>query len=847
MITQKSHIAHIRKHDSAIQDVASHLRETAELCSTLTDVLSIPVAGRLLGLLHDFGKYSKAFQQYIREITGALGEEAQAYAEAHKQGTIDHATAGAQYLHRSTSSPNVTTKLANQILIAAILSHHSRTGIHDFIDLTGYSKFAERISKPDVNTHLSESTEQADKSIVAEIDNILNDPDLYKQFTPILTEVIKSSGSGLRQQFQLALLTRFVFSCLLDADRLSTIDFENPKSATYRSQNTTPDWQKHVGKLEEKISTFSTESKINQIRADISSHCKNAATNPNRILTLPVPTGGGKTLASLRFALHRALLNPTQIKRIFYILPYTSIIDQNAEEIREIIGKEHVLEHHSNLSPEKDNWRNRSLSENWDAPIVFTTTVQFLNSFFAQGTKTARRMHQLSESIIIFDEIQNLPIKTIHLFNNAIHFLTQHCGSTALLCTATMPLLDKVDAEKGALPQLDQETSIIPNKNQLFKALKRTEIIDKTTTSGWSNQEIIHHTQLLQQQYQSVLIITNTKQSAHDLYQLAKDTTDIPVVHLSTHMCPAHRKDRIAHIRRKLDPQNPKPILCISTQLIEAGVDLDFGAVIRSLAGLDSIIQAAGRCNRHGHRAEGPVHIINFGEEEVPAALAAIKLGQETTQRILNEYKAEPVRFDHDLLSEKALNQYYHYTFHKQAAEMSYPLSPNKNANQQPEIPQQTSILDLLSLNTASINAAENHSNPSQNTQGGLELPLKQAHSTAAQSFRVIDAPTIGIIVPYQDHQDKDQRTRDGAAIIGELAASYANEDITLAQQVRLHKQTQQYTVNIFPHTLEKLKAINAIRPIQPDTDIYQLDDRHYHTDLGITLEALSDQQFYHA
>ncbi|MFZ4681596.1 MAG: CRISPR-associated helicase Cas3' [Terrimicrobiaceae bacterium] len=825
-------IAHVREKDKRIQTLEDHLHETSALCSRFSTVIGLPLCGKLLGLLHDLGKYSDSFQEYIRSITGLNGEAAKLNA-VKLQGTIDHATSGAQYIWDAFTSRRIPASLA-QVLSVVTMSHHSRSGMKDFIDLTGKSPFLDRLSWDDSRTHKRESLANSAAEILTEIDQLLLSSALVEEFKAASTRIIDSTTEPVTRHNAFSLLSRYLFSCLLDADRISTSDFENPKDASFRTTGQSPDWDSLLNTFEVRIGDFKQDSAINKARGQISDECRAAATRIDRLFTLQVPTGGGKTLASLRFALHRAAASENhRVDRIIYILPYTSILDQNAEEIRRILGEKAVLEHHSNLSEEKDTWRNRVLSENWDAPIVFTTSVQFLNSLFAAGTKSARRMHQLSNAILIFDEIQSLPIKTIHLFNNAINFLCQQGNATAVLCTATMPLLQTVDAKLGALP-INEQSEIIQNKAALFKSFKRTEIINNCRPGGWSNQEIAGHALDLQACHQTVLIICNTKNSARALFDLIKSHADLPIIHLSTNLCPIHRRHKISQIRAKLNPENPQPLICISTQLIEAGVDLDFGSVIRSLAGLDSIIQAAGRCNRHGHREMGSVHILNFNEETLYASLKEIDLAQQITQnRIFQEYQNTPASFDHDLLSEKAINQYYHYHFHQRAKEMLYPCKAGKGT---PPLAQSCSLLSLLSLNTESLNEA----NRTQNILAA-KLLFKHACSTAAQAFQVIDAPTQGIIVPY------DQDGHSGSKIIADLAACYTNDEITLVDQIRLHKQAQQYTVNAFPHVIKKLADEDALREIQPGEGIYYLDERYYHDDLGVTLEALSEQHFLNA
>lgn len=823
-------IAHYRKSNGLAQSVAQHLLETATLAELFASVIGLPLCGRLLGLVHDFGKYSDRFQQYIQDICGLNGAEKQTEAKK-KQGTIDHATSGAQLLWSQIPHTTQTSQILAQILSVVIMSHHSRSGMKDFVDLHGRSPFLDRLSWSDEKTHLNECRHKADLTIQEEIRQLLGSQNIIDELKSILREISTHTENPIPRNLEFALLTRFLFSCLLDADRISTIDFENPKASSFRTIYEIRNWTALRDKLEETLLSFNNDTEINRIRNDISEECRNAATTPENLLTLQVPTGGGKTLASLRFALHRAASADThKVDRIIYILPYTSILDQNADDVRKILGDEAVLEHHSNLSEEKDTPRNRVLSENWDAPVVFTTTVQFLNSLFAAGTKSARRMHQLTNAILIFDEVQSLPIKTIHLFNNALQFLTKHGNTTAVLCTATMPLLQRVNTQRGALP-LSERNCILKNTASLFKRLKRTEVIDSCRTQGWTNQEATDLALKLQAKNQSLLIICNTKKCANDLFDILNKQSNVPVIHLSTNMCPAHRKNRIAQIRSKLSPAINEPIICISTQLIEAGVNLDFGCVIRSLAGLDSIIQAAGRCNRHGKRETGEVHVLNLKDEKLYSALKEIEEAQQITKnRIFHEFKKRPEAFDYDLLSERAIIQYYEYYFYQRAEKMTYPCQADKG---NPPLVKSCKILSLFSCNKESSQEAKRTHN-----HEALKLPLKQAHSTASQAFHVINAPTQGIIVPY------DADGHSGSEIIGQLASSYTNDEISFADQVRLHKKAQQYTVNAFPHIVQKLNDEGAILEVQQGEGIYYLKDEYYHNDLGITLEALSEQNY---
>ena len=367
---------------------------------------------------------------------------------------------------------------------------------------------------------------------------------------------------------------------------------------------------------------------------------KSRAQDTQGIYTLTVPTGGGKTYASLRYALHHA--NTDGLQRIIYVIPYTSIIEQNAEAIRKVIqhqGDQYpwVLEHHSNLEPENQTWHSKLAAENWDAPVVLTTMVQFLETLFSGGTRGVRRLHQLANSIIIFDEIQTLPINCTHLFCNALNFLSAYTKTTAVLCTATQPLLDQLKSpEKGQL-LIPEENHLITDVRQLFDQLKRVEISNKTKSGGWTEEEIAALARSELNSKGNCLVVVNTKASAQALYMSCSDVIDAEsLFHLSTNQCSAHRSDLFRRMRARLAAGFP--VLCFSTQLIEAGVDIDFSSVIRFLAGLDSIAQAAGRCNRNGRLDTATVHVVNPMQETIDQ-LIDIKVGIEKSKWVFSEVK----------------------------------------------------------------------------------------------------------------------------------------------------------------------------------------------------------------
>lgn len=816
------YVAHVRSVDEAIQPLANHLLETAGFSERFASAIGLPTAGRLLGILHDIGKYSSAFQGYIYRVTGLLGEEEKKNAKT--QPKIDHSTAAAQLVWDYHKEGMIPSYLA-QILAVTLMSHHTRKGMTDFVDSRGRLRFEERLKKSLSKTHKDEVMEKMEPAIRKEIELLITSSELKSEFVEVIERIKNQFNEHTPRYHAFSHLTRFLFSCLLDADRLSTADFENPKTAPFRTTHHIPNWQNLSAKLEQELASFSNDTSLNRLRAKISEHCRDAASRTGNIFTLEVPTGSGKTLASLRFALERAChAKECPIRRIIYVLPYTSIIDQNAADTAKILGTDQVLEHHSNLAPEKDTWRNRVLSENWNAPVVYTTSVQFLDALFASGTNAARRMHQLADSIVICDEIQSLPIKTIHLFNNAINFLTGITNTTVLLCTATMPLLNKVNSSLGAI-HLNEKSQIFPEREKIAAQFERVKIINKLKQPAWQLDNFADFVAEKQNEHETLLIICNTKRSATELYKKLTQNSQAEVFYLSTDLCPAHRKSIIKDIRQRLSPPSVKPIICISTQLIEAGVDLDFKAVIRVLAGLNSIIQAAGRCNRNNHYDIGYVYLMNLSNENLPSSLEEIRFGQEVTQRLIPEFlsPADPEQLK--LLTPEAMDQFYRYFYNdpKRTALMRYPTKIKEEE-------QSCELVDLLGINqlgTQEYQRINKHKPP---------YSLHQAFSSAAEAFKVIDSPTRSVVVPHGDA---------GEECVGKLAASFTNEKISLADQIRSHREAQQYMVNMYENMFNELQRNNAVYEIQSGEGIFALREPFYDTNLGVTTEPTSVGSFY--
>lgn len=793
------------------QELCDHLNAVSTYAGRFARKIGLENIGVLLGLLHDLGKYSPAFQRYIRSALGLLNPDIdEDYVDsARLRGKIDHSTAGAQWLWEKIADQGAKSYLLAQVICLCLVSHHG--GLIDCLHPSGEKKLRLRIRKDTEQTHLHESIENADSAVIEKAVSLIDKEVLSQSWSRFPQIVIGKYGQHENEKlnhFRIGFLVRFLFSCLVDADRIDSANFENPGQKSFRMQDKA-DWDIPIDRLETKLAGFTRKEPIDSIRAKISESCYSRSSEPQGIYTLTVPTGGGKTLASMRYALHHAKKH--NLDRIIYVIPYTTIIEQNAEAIRDVLEYENdpapwILEHHSNLEPEKQSWRSKVTSENWDAPIVFTTMVQFLEAMFSGGTRSVRHLHAMANAVIVFDEIQSLPIQCVHLFCNGLQWLVDNAKTTAVLCTATQPLLDKLhDPENGQL-FIPDEYELVNDTQELFANLKRVDIHDCCKSSGWSEDDIV---ELILKQYSdkgNCLVIVNTKRWAKALYKRCRDALKKTegLYHLSTSMCPAHRKIKLKEIRALLDKE--QPVICISTQLIEAGVDVDFNCVIRYLAGLDSIAQAAGRCNRNGRHAKADVYIINPDDENL-RMLPEINEGREITRRIINEYGKE------NLLSPEAIKAYFNYYFYNRKHLMTYPTSD-------PRAERNDNLLNLLSTNQWN-NGRE--TDPRLST-----VTLQQSFKTAGEIFAAIEAPTRSVIVPFDEK---------GRELIGELYS-----ELEPGAMRKLLRRAQQYSVNVFPNVWRELNSLGkgALNQV-PNEDVFCVNEQFYSDVYGLDTEPSNE------
>jgi CRISPR-associated endonuclease/helicase Cas3 len=792
------YIAHIRKKDGEKQPLIKHLLETSEFCAGFAKKIGLEQTGRCVGVYHDFGKYSRAFQSYLYSAAlihdadqdddqGADQDSDGPFVKTrNRRGDIDHSTAGAQAIWKHFPQDKTICLAYIQLMALAVSSHHS--GLNDCLSMDGKPVFKRRMEKEDEKTFLTECRKSADavvrdhlgkveSSVMVEIKTLFaRIGEQNKAKTGIAETGWQRGERGNVIAFKLGLVARFLLSCLLDADRINSAEFEDPGYARLRARMVgKPNWRHLSEKLKNKLQTFKISNRVDELRRLVSDQCRSRAESARGIYTLTAPTGGGKTLASLRFALAHAA--EYELDRVVYVIPYTSIIEQNAQEARSILEENEepgsiVLEHHSNIQPERETWQGKLLADNWESPVVFTTMVQFLEALFAAGAGAARRMHALANSVLVFDEIQTLPIRCIHMFCNALNFLVENCGSSALLCTATQPLLGKLPNPSRGQLSFSPSSELAPAGIADFTDLRRVKFINHCR-KPMNAENIAALAEEKMNDSGSCLVVVNTKEWADRLFKLCQKTTKAKVIYLSTLLCPKHRHEILETLRNQLDEQ---PVLCVSTQLIECGVDLSFGSVIRFAAGLDSILQAAGRCNRHGRRESGNVHIVTPPPgEEALGALADIKKGREVFLRLMDENRLDFDDMNADLANPKLMDKYYEYYFYakEQKTKMHYPIDEVNN------------LLDMLGLN------------PTNTCPWGRPNLFRQSFREAGRRFHPIDAPTQGIIVPYG---------KDGMEIIDKLSTTTDWEQLR-----RLLRAAQQYTVNVYPSLLGKLEDARAV------------------------------------
>lgn len=795
-------LAHYNREINKKQLLEEHLINVAESARQSANSIGQGDILFLLGLYHDLGKADRLFQRKLME-----------QPKLH----VDHSSAGAKYLFRMIQQALKALEVDrwlvstfNDIVAYVISAHHGMYDIPMSNDTENSSLFDNnklhyRIRRKMEDYHFTSDVVGFAQVLEKQLPKYgyLNLNDLidkaFENFQKAWSSLSVQDNS--ERDFYCSCFVRLYLSFLKNADILDTINAYDLLLEPFNLEEYKALQESYYKSVEDLYASFGNpKTELNRVRTVIGKRVKRRGIEDSSgIYRLNLPTGAGKTNLSLRYAVHQ--MRHQHKKRFFYMTPFLSVLEQNASAIKKIIGKDGVLEHHSNIVQEQDgsydefgdetcqNLQAQYLTDSWDSPVVLTTMVQFFQTLFKTKSANIRRFSNLTDSVLILDEVQSLPIEVTTLSNLTMNFLCQVMNATIVLCTATQPIYDSREISHrlvygGENAELPDIVMLTESEQKVFTRteLRKFDDNDNKVTLNELAAAIVENNQ-------STLIILNTKPAVAKLYQLLEEQTDRPLYQLSTNMCAQHRFDIIEKIKSELI-QNI-PLICVSTQLIEAGVDVDFECVIRSYAGIDSIVQAAGRCNREGKRTMGQVTLVNlFDEEENLTYLKEIRQKKDSTEAILFQ-KTSPINVTD--LNADFFEKYYA----DNKIQMDYPISDNE------------SIYDYLSQNTYST----------QLTSG----KLRQSFKRAGQKMDLIKDESIGVLVSYGDAADQltilEEKLSENPYPVGQ-------ELLEIKQEL---KQLQPYTVNLREHD-ERLKATRACLNGQ----IFILQEEYYDDVAGI-------------
>lgn len=714
--------------------------------------------GYIAGLWHDLGKFPEKWQTYLRSKADIHSDEV--------IGRMDHSTAGA--VHAASRS------VYGPLLAYAIAGHHA--------GLADGSRLRYRLAQ---HPSLEEALATA-RAAGLPLDQEIPAPPFRKRDTP------------RQNAFAFSSFARVLFSCLVDADFLATESFMEPPRAAQR-----PLWPEDLlsrmnsaidRRLDEKQAE-APDSLVNRQRKLVREACEERAALPPGFFSLTVPTGGGKTLASLSFAIKHALQHG--LRQIIYVIPYTSIIEQNAAEFRAVFAKlseelrrDIVVEHHSNLDPDHETTTNRLGAENWDAPLVVTTSVQFFESLFASRTSRCRKLHRLARAAIIFDEVQALPVSLLSPCLETMKSLARDFASTLVLCTATQPALNRRENFEIGL-DADEVREIIPDPKGLFHSLRRTHIEPLGTVS---DEELVAH--FTGQKSDTALFVVNLRRHARLLFERLRHLPG--AFHLSAQMCPAHRSRVLDEIRQRLAEK--LPVVLVATRVIEAGVDVSFPLLYRADAGLDSLAQAAGRCNRHGEildkvgePALGRVFAFRSADFPLPPILKDMQEAASAAGQLEGKHCA-------DLLGLAAIEEFFQLHYWQRREQTNGWDQPPGNS---------PAILSHFALGT---------SQP--------ELFFSLDFASAAEAFRLIDSPMKPVVIPWQERGETLWNRLRGSEI-GDRPPSRAD-----------YRAAQRLTVQIPLGTWEKLHRDGQLHLFADGAIPMLINKRLYDEQLGLNTDT---------
>ncbi|MCQ4085964.1 CRISPR-associated helicase Cas3' [Saccharibacillus sp. JS10] len=736
---------------STWQLLHTHLTEVERLSGELASAFDAQQWAQIAGRLHDLGKYSIAFQN---RLDGSSKP-------------VDHATAGALALVERWSS-NRSEKVAALILAYIIAGHHAGLPDYGTSEADGNATLRRRLS----NTDHIENYQAAYNEI---------------QIPAVPTSFpLKSGPTSDTHGLQFSFFIRMLFSCLVDADSLNTESFDNPDQHLLRKREEIHHKRNEelFKKLQDRFYLYRTQNfhtprgNIDRWRTEIFDEVMLRAGDPRGMFSLTLPTGSGKTQVSLGFALEHVVTH--QMRRIIYVIPYTSIIEQNAQEFRNILGDKHVLEHHSNFQHQtheskseayETTERQKLAEENWELPIVVTTNVQFFESLFAARRSPARKLHNIAGSVIVLDEAQMMNGGFFRPCLYALEELVRNYGCSVVFCTATQPPISKL-----LLHSTIQET--VQNPQYRYDQFERVNV----RFAGILDWESL--TDQIEDSGSQALCIVNTRGNARLLYEtLAERYDENQLYHLSARMCPKHRKDILKIVKSRLE--EGLPCVLVSTQLIEAGVDIDFPTVYRELAGIDSIAQAAGRCNRNGRLmrdGEAILGVVTVFETEKGLPDGWMSLSGSVARKLLVKFEER----GQSPLSIEAVHEYFEDLFFYSQHENHDPTDTK-------------GILKMIEENAKE-----------------MQFPFK----TVAKEFQLIDSQMQTVLIPYVDEEEGREALEKGEDPDAPYYRGHAAQLLDKLKTEVLSTRTimralQPYTVQLYPHEFNEYQRNGELNQIR--------------------------------
>lgn len=771
------------------QTLREHCIHTAEYAAGILKCVKLSACGYLCGILHDAGKAWAEWQDYLQ---ASINEE--------QTSTVNHTFAAVRFLictYHNSEGFGPYGPWTAEILAYSVGFHH---GLFDGIDSNHNSGLLHRIEKPNIG--YDEAMEKFFTYCFPRetIDTLFAEAaeEVQAFIESGIADLLENEREG-ESYFYMSLLIRLIASATMAGDRQDTAEFMSgsvfPKQMSRDACSNL--WASCLKRVEKKLEELENRTPIQKARGRISEQCKEFADNQGGVIRLNVPTGSGKTLSSLRYALAHGKIWGKE--RIIFTAPLLSILDQNSKEIRRYIQDDSlILEHHSNVVRLKEEDEKLDevelLMETWESPVIITTLLQLLNTMFSGKTSCIRRFHTLCNSIIIIDEVQTVPTHLLSLFNLTISFLAQACNTTIVLCSATQP-----HSDLAVHPITADISTMVPYDEMLWNTFRRTKIRDE---GAMDLDEIAAFSSEMLEQANSILIICNQKKQARKVFKAISEGISRKF-YLSADMCMAHRREVFDQLKEALLPEKEEKVICVSTQVIEAGVDISFERVVRFAAGMDSVVQAAGRCNRNGRSPlPAPVAIVRCNGESL-AHLPDILRGKNASHELLLAFKENPGAFKEDLASEEAIKAYYSFLY----------ANERENQGLQDGLVtvngKQTTLYSLLSLNHEFM----------ENDEGIFFI--NQAFKTAGKYFTVFDTDTLDVLVPY----------KEGANILAELDKTRLPYD--WKKITELLGRMKPYTVSMYRWQWEKLYNAGDILSYC-EGHIFALRKEVYSMELGV-------------